>query len=597
MKSPCLLLIIVAVFGSVVVAQAQPTLVVPTCSGNATVDTAALTKLQASLGSTTPATIQFPSKTATTELCRVSSITFSSNITLDFTKGGVQIVTGQTFTAQGPLIAPAKQIFFNALSGQGAVVAGGAVSPDWWASNSAPGTTDMTVAINAADASVCSGSIDPVDGVTVAAQGSVRFQPTVYKITGLTFRGAPWDLNGATLDYYGTGAAVTAVGTLSARKQLNISNGTILGSHASAGGYGLRLANLMRSFNALNHVLIEHFPAHGIYWAGDSWQMSFYDVAIVACAHKSGSGIGIDRAVGTLNQFNWFNLQLENNGQAGSATGGGIESNNTGVHQWDFFGGAFQGNKGDSEVRFTSGSSINMFGTYLESGLAADGAANGMTFAGASTWSAHGMSFFADASHGGSAVRALGDTVGVLDNPVVHSNWPTTINLGDSAQVWLLSNGNLTPGARVSVSATAKLFWPINQNLLTTSGATFATLGFTASPTGPGTVADFAAAPTINSGFGTSPSIVANNGTVAFTVNVGTGRTASRGVIGMPSATTGWICNVENQTGVASNRADQRTVQTASTTKTVTVQNQTVSTGAALPWTAADVLTLQCRAY
>lgn len=124
---------------------------------------------------------------------------------------------------------------------------------------------------------------------------------------------------------------------------------------------------------------------------------------------------------------------------------------------------------------------------------------------------------------------------------------------------------------------------------------------FTVSSTGviswSGNVIDSPTAPTIASGFGTSPSIAANNGTAAFTVNVGTGGTASAGVITMPTATTGWICNVENRTGVAANRADQRTIQTATSTTSVTVQNQTVSTGGALAWTASDVLTLQCRAY
>lgn len=99
--------------------------------------------------------------------------------------------------------------------------------------------------------------------------------------------------------------------------------------------------------------------------------------------------------------------------------------------------------------------------------------------------------------------------------------------------------------------------------------------------------------PTISSGFGTTPS-VASGKAYAFTVNVGTGGTASAGVIGMPTASNGWNCKVENQTGVAANRADQRTVQTASTTTTVSVQNQTISTGAALAWTASDILALSC---
>lgn len=104
-------------------------------------------------------------------------------------------------------------------------------------------------------------------------------------------------------------------------------------------------------------------------------------------------------------------------------------------------------------------------------------------------------------------------------------------------------------------------------------------------------------APTIASGFGTSPSIVASNGTAAFTVNVGTGGTASNGVITLPAATTGWICHVENLTGTLGNYANQRTVQIASTTTGITLENQTISTGAALAWTASDVLVVTCIAY
>jgi len=103
------------------------------------------------------------------------------------------------------------------------------------------------------------------------------------------------------------------------------------------------------------------------------------------------------------------------------------------------------------------------------------------------------------------------------------------------------------------------------------------------------------AAPTISSGFGTGPSVA---GTAAsFRVNVGTGGTATAGVIGMPTAATGWNCTVANLTALAANVANARTVQTASATTTVTVQNQTISTGAALVWTASDILSLACIAY
>lgn len=91
-------------------------------------------------------------------------------------------------------------------------------------------------------------------------------------------------------------------------------------------------------------------------------------------------------------------------------------------------------------------------------------------------------------------------------------------------------------------------------------------------------------APTISSGFGTSPSIVSNNGSVAFRVNVGTGGVATSGVVGLPTATTGWNCIAVDITNNTVTR------QTADTTTTSTVT-------AASAWAASDVLLFQCVAY
>jgi len=102
--------------------------------------------------------------------------------------------------------------------------------------------------------------------------------------------------------------------------------------------------------------------------------------------------------------------------------------------------------------------------------------------------------------------------------------------------------------------------------------------------------------PSISSSFGTSPSVVNPNGTGFFQVNVGTGGTATAGVIAMPTAAHNWNCGGGlNLTAHAGNRADD-TVQTASTTTAVIVQNQTKSTGAAVAWTASDILQLSCTA-
>lgn len=100
-------------------------------------------------------------------------------------------------------------------------------------------------------------------------------------------------------------------------------------------------------------------------------------------------------------------------------------------------------------------------------------------------------------------------------------------------------------------------------------------------------------APTISSGFGTSPSISANNGTAAFTITVGTGGTASTGVIGLPAATTGWIVMADDGTTPGINA----TKQTASSTTSATLTNYNTTTGVAAAWAAGDVIRCIAMAY
>ena len=91
-------------------------------------------------------------------------------------------------------------------------------------------------------------------------------------------------------------------------------------------------------------------------------------------------------------------------------------------------------------------------------------------------------------------------------------------------------------------------------------------------------------APAISSGFGTSPSIVEQNGTAAFEVNVGTGGTAKSGVIGLPAAAHGWACQATDMT------TNDGTRETAFSTTSVTLT-------AARAWTAGDVLLITCGAF
>jgi hypothetical protein len=102
------------------------------------------------------------------------------------------------------------------------------------------------------------------------------------------------------------------------------------------------------------------------------------------------------------------------------------------------------------------------------------------------------------------------------------------------------------------------------------------------------------AAPTISSGFGTSPSVTAGRGS-SFRVNVGTGGVATSGVIAMnATAANGWNCDCEDIT--TSSATVFRCKQTAGTTTTATFGNFNTS-GAAAAWVASDVLAITCTGY
>lgn len=100
--------------------------------------------------------------------------------------------------------------------------------------------------------------------------------------------------------------------------------------------------------------------------------------------------------------------------------------------------------------------------------------------------------------------------------------------------------------------------------------------------------------PTISSGFGTSPTVPSGTSSAVFTVNVGTGGTATSGVVLFATAApTGWACSVTDQT----NPGPNKTMVSASTTTTATFSNYSQTTGIAAAWSASDILVAQCNGY
>jgi hypothetical protein len=99
-------------------------------------------------------------------------------------------------------------------------------------------------------------------------------------------------------------------------------------------------------------------------------------------------------------------------------------------------------------------------------------------------------------------------------------------------------------------------------------------------------------APTISSGFGTTPTIASQNGTSSFSVNVGTGGTATSGVITLPTAVNGWSCFASDVGATPTGRTEP----TAMTTTSVTLTNFSRTTGLAVAWTASEIIQVSCFA-
>ena len=97
--------------------------------------------------------------------------------------------------------------------------------------------------------------------------------------------------------------------------------------------------------------------------------------------------------------------------------------------------------------------------------------------------------------------------------------------------------------------------------------------------------------PTISSGFGTSPTILASN-TFCFKIVVGTGG-AANGTITLPTAPNGWLAFAADVT----NGSALFLQLTGSTATSVTFTSYSVTTGAAANMSAGDVVLVNCIAY
>src|SRR5947207_264415 len=184
------------------VAYSQQTNVALNCSG--TNDTSELNKVISTIGSNN-GTLKIPAHN--NARCAVSQAIIPANITLDNTDGaGVTLKTGGTLTVLGNIInPPGKQIFFNALPGQGTVSFKGnryvsVLNPEWWGAKT---TNDDAPALNACSAAAATLSAADIDLVNTYNLASTWQVGVGTPFTAISLKGHGAASSGTTLKSVG----------------------------------------------------------------------------------------------------------------------------------------------------------------------------------------------------------------------------------------------------------------------------------------------------------------------------------------------------------------------------------------------------------
>jgi hypothetical protein len=157
---------------------------------------------------------------------------------------------------------------------------------------------------------------------------------------------------------------------------------------------------------------------------------------------------------------------------------------------------------------------------------------------------------------------------------------------------WIIDNPNSAGTVNIEAGTTPSLLQVFATGAECCGGAGPMQLANGLSLSSVGNIAIANGNPTIASGFGTTPSIVTNL-TASFAITIGTGGTATSGVLTMPAATDGWAVYCADVT--TQSTTVFITKQIASSTTSVTLANYNTS-GAQAAWAAGDKLECQAMA-
>ena len=228
---------LIGLFAAYNLANAQQTTITLNCSGLN--DTVEFNKATATIGSAI-GTLRLPAQG--NARCVVSRAIIPPNVTLDNTDGnGITIKTGETLTIRGAIVNPfGKQIFFNALKGQGLVSFEGnrylsVASPEWWGAKTSKDDAPALNACSAAAATLIAADIDLVNTYNLASSWQVGVGSP---FTSITLKGHGATSSGTTLNWIGAANGVML--RFWANKFANIERIRFLNSVSIGSTVGLR---------------------------------------------------------------------------------------------------------------------------------------------------------------------------------------------------------------------------------------------------------------------------------------------------------------------------------------------------------------------